>query len=82
MDLVRKLTSYPSSIPGLSLDLSLLICAHQLNKTEILPDAVCRTLLSATTHITSTYPGFANQNEALLRNPEPEMISTMDWRSP
>jgi len=47
----------------------------QLNKTEVLPDVICRTLLSATTHVTSTYPGFANQNEELLSNPEPEMIS-------
>ncbi|HWV15045.1 MAG TPA: circularly permuted type 2 ATP-grasp protein [Cellvibrio sp.] len=47
----------------------------QLNKTEALPDAVCRTLLGAATHITSTYPGFAHHDEKLLSNPEPEMIS-------
>lgn len=47
----------------------------QINKTETLPDVVCRTLLTATTHITSTFPGFSNQDEALYQNPEPEMIS-------
>jgi uncharacterized circularly permuted ATP-grasp superfamily protein/uncharacterized alpha-E superfamily protein len=47
----------------------------QLNKTEKLPDAVCRTLLSAVTHVTATYPGFTSLQTALLKNPEPEMIA-------
>jgi uncharacterized circularly permuted ATP-grasp superfamily protein/uncharacterized alpha-E superfamily protein len=47
----------------------------QRNKTEILPDDVSRTLLSAVTHVTSTYPGFATQDTALFENPEVEMIS-------
>lgn len=47
----------------------------QLNKTEKLPDAVCRTLLSAVTHVTATYPGFTSLQVALFKNPEPEMIS-------
>ena len=47
----------------------------QLNKTEKLPDAVCRTLLSTVTHVTATYPGFTSLQTALFKNPEPEMIS-------
>jgi uncharacterized alpha-E superfamily protein len=47
----------------------------QLNKTEKLSEAVCRTLLSAVTHVTVTYPGFTSLQTALLKNPEPEMIS-------
>ncbi|QEY18490.1 hypothetical protein D0C16_22425 [Cellvibrio sp. KY-GH-1] len=47
----------------------------QINKTEKLPDAVQRTLLSAVTHVTSTYPGFTSLQPALLKNPEPEMIA-------
>ena len=47
----------------------------QLNKTEALPDAICRTLLKAVTDVTSTYPGFSSFDKALLNNPEPEMIS-------
>ncbi len=47
----------------------------QLNRTEKLPDTVQRTLLSAVTHVTSTYPGFTSLQPALLKNPEPEMIS-------
>lgn len=47
----------------------------QLNRTEKLPDAVQRTLLSAVTHVTSTYPGFTSLQPGLLKNPEPEMIS-------
>ena len=47
----------------------------QLNKTEKLPDAVCRTLLSAVTHVTATYPGFTSLQTNLFKNPEPEMIS-------
>ena len=47
----------------------------QINKTETLPDVVCRTLLSAATHVTSTFPGFSNQDLALFLNPETEMIS-------
>jgi uncharacterized circularly permuted ATP-grasp superfamily protein/uncharacterized alpha-E superfamily protein len=47
----------------------------QLNKTEKLPDPVCRTLLSAITHVTATYPGFTSLQAALFKNPEPEMIA-------
>jgi uncharacterized circularly permuted ATP-grasp superfamily protein/uncharacterized alpha-E superfamily protein len=47
----------------------------QINKTETLPDVVCRTLLTAATHVTSTFPGFSNENKELFDNPEPEMIS-------
>lgn len=47
----------------------------QLNRTEKLPDAVCRTLLSAVTHVTATYPGFTSLQTSLFKNPEPEMIS-------
>ncbi|QEY12415.1 circularly permuted type 2 ATP-grasp protein [Cellvibrio sp. KY-YJ-3] len=47
----------------------------QLNKTEKLPDAVCRTLLSAVTHVTATYPGFTSLQPELFKNPEPEMIA-------
>jgi uncharacterized circularly permuted ATP-grasp superfamily protein/uncharacterized alpha-E superfamily protein len=47
----------------------------QLNKTEILPDDVCRTLLSAVTHVTATYPGFASPDTSLFDNPESEMIA-------
>ena len=47
----------------------------QLNKTEALPDLVCKTLLKAITDVTSTYPGFTRINTDLLDNPEPEMIS-------
>ncbi len=47
----------------------------QLNKTEKLPDPVCRTLLSAITHVTATYPGFTSLQNTLFKNPEPEMIS-------
>ena len=47
----------------------------QLNKTEKVPDRVCRTLLSAITHVTATYPGFTSLQPALFKNPEPEMIS-------
>jgi len=47
----------------------------QLNKTESLPDEICRTLLKAVTDVTATYPGFAHFDGALLRNPEPEMIA-------
>lgn len=47
----------------------------QLNKTEKLPDAVCRTLLGAVTHVTATYPGFTSLQPELLKNPEPEMIA-------
>ncbi len=47
----------------------------QLNKTEALPEAVCRTLLSAITHVTATYPGFSTHDNALFADPEPEMIS-------
>lgn len=49
----------------------------QINKTETLPDNVYRTLLSAITQVTSTYPGFVNQDKNLLLNPEPEMISVI-----
>jgi len=47
----------------------------QLNRTEALPDQVCRTLLGAVTHVTSTYPGFASLNPTLFSNPDPEVIS-------
>lgn len=47
----------------------------QLNKTEKLPDAVCRTLLGAVTHVTATYPGFTSLQPELFKNPEPEMIA-------
>jgi len=47
----------------------------QLNKTEALPDVVCKTLLKAITDVTSTYPGFTRIDTDLLNNPEPEMIS-------
>jgi len=47
----------------------------QLNKTEALSEAVCKTLLSAITHVTATYPGFNSHNSALFADPEPEMIS-------
>lgn len=49
----------------------------QLNKSEALPDAVYRSLLSAVTHVTYTYPGFAAENPTLLTNPEPEMLSIL-----
>jgi uncharacterized circularly permuted ATP-grasp superfamily protein/uncharacterized alpha-E superfamily protein len=47
----------------------------QLNKTEVLPDVICRTLLKAVTDVTSTYPGFAGFDSAKFKNPEPELIS-------
>ena len=47
----------------------------QLNKTEALPDVVCKTLLKAITDVTSTYPGFTRIDSELLSNPEPEMIA-------
>jgi uncharacterized alpha-E superfamily protein len=47
----------------------------QLNKTEALPDVVCKSLLKAITDVTSTYPGFTRIDTDLLNNPEPEMIS-------
>lgn len=47
----------------------------QLNKTEALPDEVCRTLLKAITDVTSTYPGFSGYDVELLHHPEQEMIS-------
>jgi uncharacterized alpha-E superfamily protein len=47
----------------------------QLNKSETLPTAVYRSLLSAVTHVTYTYPGFAAENLNLLDDPEPEMLS-------
>ncbi len=47
----------------------------QLNKTEALPDVVCKTLLKAITDVTSTYPGFTRIDSELLTNPEPEMIA-------
>ena len=40
-----------------------------------MPDAVCRTLLSAVTHVTATYPGFTSLQPELFKNPEPEMIA-------
>ncbi|WP_082191461.1 circularly permuted type 2 ATP-grasp protein [Cellvibrio sp. pealriver] len=49
----------------------------QLNRTEKLPDAVQCTLLSAITHVTSTYPGFTSLQQNLLKNPEPEMIAIL-----
>lgn len=49
----------------------------QLNRTEKLSDAVQSTLLSAVTHVTSTYPGFTSLHQDLLKNPEPEMISIL-----
>ncbi len=49
----------------------------QINRTEALPDTVARTLLSAVTHVTSTYPGFASVNQDLFKNPEPEFISVL-----
>jgi uncharacterized circularly permuted ATP-grasp superfamily protein/uncharacterized alpha-E superfamily protein len=47
----------------------------QLNKSEALPPPVYRSLLSAVTHVTYTYPGFAAENTGLLTDPEPEMLS-------
>jgi uncharacterized alpha-E superfamily protein len=47
----------------------------QINKTEALPDEVCRTLLKTVTNVTSTYPGFTSFDPEVLKNPEPEMIS-------
>ncbi|HTF95981.1 MAG TPA: circularly permuted type 2 ATP-grasp protein [Cellvibrio sp.] len=47
----------------------------QFNRTEKLSDTAQRTLLGAVTHVTSTYPGFTSLQPALLKNPEPEMIS-------
>ena len=49
----------------------------QINRTEALPDAITRTLLSAVTHVTSTYPGFASLNQDLFANPEPEFVSVL-----
>lgn len=49
----------------------------QINRTEALPAPVTRTLLSAVTHVTSTYPGFASLNPQLFKNPEPEFISIL-----
>ncbi len=47
----------------------------QLNKTEKLPESVSRTLLTAVTHITATYPGFTDVHPSLFTNPEPELVS-------
>jgi uncharacterized circularly permuted ATP-grasp superfamily protein/uncharacterized alpha-E superfamily protein len=47
----------------------------QLNKTEIVTNSVCQTLLSAVTHVTSTYPGFTSPDTRLFDSPEGEMIS-------
>ena len=49
----------------------------QLNRTEVLPENLCNALLSAITHVTSTYPGFASLNPELFKNPEPEIISIL-----
>lgn len=49
----------------------------QLNKSESLPDPVYRSLLSAVTHVTYTYPGFAAENPTLFSDPEPEMLSIL-----
>lgn len=51
--------------------------ATQLNRSETLPENICCALLSALTHVTSTYPGFASLNPALFANPEPELISIL-----
>jgi uncharacterized circularly permuted ATP-grasp superfamily protein/uncharacterized alpha-E superfamily protein len=47
----------------------------QLNKTEKLPEDVANLLLTAVTHVTSTYPGFTDVHPTLFTNPEPELIS-------
>lgn len=47
----------------------------QLNKTEKLPETVSRTLLTAVTHVTATYPGFTDVHPSLFTHPEPELIS-------
>lgn len=49
----------------------------QLNRTEVLPTTICNALLSAVTHVTSTYPGFASLNTVLLDDPEPEIVSIL-----
>ena len=49
----------------------------QLNKTEALPEDLCRTLLKAVTDVTATYPGFATMDKQILRNPEREIISVL-----
>lgn len=49
----------------------------QLNRTEVLPDNLCNVLLSAITHVTSTYPGFASLNPELFKNPESEIIAVL-----
>lgn len=49
----------------------------QLNKSEALPANVYRSLLSAVTHVTYTYPGFGADNTLLFTDPEPEMLSIL-----
>ena len=51
--------------------------ALQLNRTEALPGNICCALLSAITHVTSTYPGFASLNPTLFDSPEPELMSIL-----
>jgi uncharacterized circularly permuted ATP-grasp superfamily protein/uncharacterized alpha-E superfamily protein len=47
----------------------------QLNKTEKLPESVANTLLTAVTHVTTTYPGFTDVNPLVFKHPEPELVS-------
>lgn len=51
--------------------------ALQINRTEALPNNVYCALLSAITHVTSTYPGFASLSPSLFDAPEPELISIL-----
>jgi uncharacterized circularly permuted ATP-grasp superfamily protein/uncharacterized alpha-E superfamily protein len=47
----------------------------QLNKTEKLPESATKALLTAVTHVTSTYPGFTTFQENLFDDPQPELVS-------
>lgn len=49
----------------------------QLNRTEVLPASICNALLSAITHVTSTYPGFASLDQDLFTHPDQEIISIL-----
>ena len=52
----------------------------ELHGTEPLPVQAYPILLRAVTHLTTTYPGFVSGDDALLANPEPELLAVASDR--
>jgi uncharacterized circularly permuted ATP-grasp superfamily protein/uncharacterized alpha-E superfamily protein len=52
----------------------------ELHGVEPLPPATYPMLLRAVTHLTNTYPGFVGGGDALLANPEPELLAVASDR--